>query len=117
MAMNMAVKVAGTPIAHLNIRGITRKVDKLKIHIVVKHHLKILRISEIFLNPNLNSKLLYIPNFNIILKDKFGEQGGGVLTYIIQHFNIQFFLTLITFFPNLELSKQTNHHQNHSSYV
>ncbi|XP_067949404.1 uncharacterized protein [Watersipora subatra] len=69
------------PIAHLNIRGLVRKVDELKYH-VVKHSLKIIHISEAFLKPNLSSNLLYIPNFSTIRRDRAVKHGGGVLTYI-----------------------------------
>ena len=77
----MANKSTGLSIAHINVRGLAKKVDELKLH-VIKHHLKILHISETFLTSNLNSDMLCIPDFNIVRRDRALKHGGGVLTYL-----------------------------------
>ena len=77
----MSELMMGLPIAHLNIRGLCNKVDEIRLHIA-KHNLKILHLSETFLTSNLDSQMLFIPDFSIVRRDRDGRHGGGVLTYI-----------------------------------
>lgn len=78
---------AGLTIAHLNIRGLVRKVDEIKIHII-NNNLKILHLSETFLTPGLDSSILSIKDYNIIRRDRSKKHGGGVLTYL--HHTLQY---------------------------
>ena len=82
----MALKSNGLVIAHLNIRGIVNKMDELKLHIS-QLNIKILHLSETFLSPATDSKVLNIPGYNLLRKDRVNRQGGGVLTYLHSSLN------------------------------
>ena len=82
----------GIKIGHINIRGITKKLDELKLLISSKDF-KILHICETFLKPSIPSNFLHISGFNLIRRDRLDKHGGGVLTYVhhslpFQHLNL-----------------------------
>lgn len=85
----MATKIPGLPIAHINIRGITNKIDELKHHIH-NHHLGIIHVTETFLSNTIDSSLISIPDYKLVRRDRLDRHGGGVLTFI--HSSINFSL-------------------------
>ena len=46
------------------------------------HQFKIIHISETFLNNNITSSLVSIPNYNMYRRDRVGKQGGGLISYV-----------------------------------
>lgn len=82
----MAKTSPGITIAHLNIRGLLNKLDELKYH-VHKLNIDILHVSETLLTSNTDSKLVNIPGYNMIRRDREGRRGGGVLSYIHNSIN------------------------------
>ena len=81
------MKPLGLSIAHLNVRGVVNKTDKLKLY-VDNLGIKVFHVSETFLNSNIDSSLLNIPNYFIARRDRNDRHGGGVLTYI--HSSLKF---------------------------
>lgn len=82
----------GLKIGHINIRGIYRKLDEIKL-LISDHNFKILFVTETFLKPDIPSTLLNIANFQLVRRDRVGKHGGGVLAYIhnsvpFQHLNL-----------------------------
>ena len=71
----------GLTIAHLNVRGISRKIDELSV-IIHRHNLKLLAISETFLTPQHTNNLLNINNFVFERRDRLDKHGGGVCLFI-----------------------------------
>ena len=78
MANNVA---RGLTIAHLNIRGISKKTDELSV-ITHRYNLRVLAISETFLTSQHTDNLLNISNFSLERRDRLDKHGGGVCFYI-----------------------------------
>lgn len=71
----------GMKIAHLNIRGLTSKIDEVK-KILHKNDLDIFCLSETFLNESKSNSFFHILNYNIVRQERNTGQGGGLLCYI-----------------------------------
>lgn len=93
----MGNKTLGLPTGHLNIRGIN-KIYEMKLHLE-KFNIKICHISESFLTQNIDNNLLYIPNFNLVLRDRQERHVGGVLTYISTSLAYSVLSELDSYFP------------------
>ena len=74
MANNVA---RGLTIAHLNIRGISKKTDELSV-ITHRYNLRVLAISETFLTSQHTDNLLHISHFSLERRDRLDKHGGGV---------------------------------------
>ena len=68
-------------IAHLNVRGISKKKDELS-YIIHKHRLKIFAITKTFLTSHHPTNLIYINNYTFERRDRGSKHGGGVGMYI-----------------------------------
>ena len=84
-------------IAHLNIRGLTSKIDEVK-YLLYKHKFKIFCLSETFLNDRYSDSFYEIPDYNIVRSDRIHKGGGGLLCYI--HASINFKLINPTYHFN-----------------
>ena len=71
----------GMRIAHLNIRGITSKIDEVK-SILLEYKIDIFCLSETFLDLTKPSTFFKINNYDILRKDRVTGQGGGLLCFI-----------------------------------
>ena len=73
--------MTGFSIGHLNIRGLTSKVDEIR-YLLFKHKFKIFCVSETFLGKR-NSDVYYtLPNYEIVRRDRGHSNGGGLLCYL-----------------------------------
>ena len=77
----MAVTNKGLTIAHLNVRGLLNKVDQIR-HLLNNYKFKILHISETFLTTNIVTNLICISGYNIVRRDRKGQHGGGLVSYV-----------------------------------
>ena len=73
--------MTGFSIGHLNIRGLTSKVDEIR-YLLFKHKFKVFCVSETFLGKR-NSDVYYtLPNYEIVRRDRGQSNGGGLLSYL-----------------------------------
>ena len=73
----------GIGIGHLNVRGLTNKVDEIS-DLIKQHQFKVFAVTETFLNKQHLNSLYSIDNYKLERRDRVGKQGGGVCLYIHQ---------------------------------
>ena len=71
----------GLGIAHLNVRGLTSKIDEVK-YLLFKHDFKIFCTSETFLGSRNSSAFYDITDYCIVRRDRGFNNGGGLLCYL-----------------------------------
>ena len=70
-----------TSIGFLNIRGLTSKLDEIKI-ILSNHKFDIFCLAETFLDVDDSDSFYTIPGFCIVRRDRPSSNGGGLLVYV-----------------------------------
>ena len=68
-------------VAHLNVRGVTSKLDQIK-DLLANYNFSILGLSETFLDDSKPSSFYHIDSYEIIRVDRIGRSGGGILCYL-----------------------------------
>ena len=74
-------KLDDFPVAHLNVRGVTSKLDQIK-DLLDNYNFSILGLSETFLNASKPSSFYHIDSYEMVRVDGIGRSGGGILCYL-----------------------------------
>ena len=83
----------GLSIAHLNVRGLTSKIDEVK-YLLFKHDFKIFCTSETFLGSRNSSAFYDITDYRIVRRDRGFNNGGGLLCYLHKSVNFKVVSTI-----------------------
>ena len=73
----------GLSIAHLNVRGLTSKIDEVK-YLLFKHDFKIFCTSETFLGSRNSSAFYDITDYRIVRRDRGFNNGGRLVVLFTQ---------------------------------
>jgi hypothetical protein len=80
----------GIKFAHVNVRDILTKTKKDDVRIIIQqYNFDVFVVSESWLKPTIEDDEIFIPNYNIIRRDRPGDKkGGGLLIYVKEDFEI-----------------------------
>ena len=80
------MNVKGTSIAHLNVRGLQKNVEELKV-LTSKYNCKFFCVSETFLNSHNPNTPLKIANYTLPRRDRVAKHGYAYTSGMVSYTN------------------------------